>query len=179
METIQRKRKFNPGKKKRFARIQLSKQEWSRKSHGWRGLVGCSPWCWEESDTTEQLNFHFSLWWIGEANGNPLQCSCLENPRDGGACGLPSMGSHRVGHDWSDLAAAAPQQKQLGGRSPPDLKSITCYNWGRNHSARRSPILTAEDKDPVRVPGYERERDLLVLTLKREPHCCAPPGSSE
>ena len=36
---------------------------------------------------------------IGEGNGNPLQCSCLENPRDGGACGLPSMGSHRVGHD--------------------------------------------------------------------------------
>ena len=42
-----------------------------------------------------------------EGNGNPLQCSCLENPRDGGACGLPSMGSHRVGHDWSDLAAVA------------------------------------------------------------------------
>ena len=36
---------------------------------------------------------------IGEGNGNPLQCSCLENPRDGGACGLPSMGSHGVGHD--------------------------------------------------------------------------------
>ena len=44
---------------------------------------------------------------IGEGNGNPLQCSCLENPRDGGAWWRPSMGSHRVGHDWSDLAAAA------------------------------------------------------------------------
>ena len=45
---------------------------------------------------------------IGEGNGNPLQCSCLENPRDTGEPGeLPSMGSHRVGHDWSDLAAAA------------------------------------------------------------------------
>ena len=43
----------------------------------------------------------------GEGNGNPLQCSCLENPRDGRAWWLPSMGSHRVGHDWSDLAAAA------------------------------------------------------------------------
>ena len=41
------------------------------------------------------------------ANGNPLLCSCLENPRDGGAWWLPSMGSHTVGHDWSDLAAAA------------------------------------------------------------------------
>ena len=52
-------------------------------------------------------DFHFSFSCIGEENGNPLQCSCLENPRDGGACGLPSMGSHRVRHDWSDLAAAA------------------------------------------------------------------------
>ena len=34
---------------------------------------------------TERLHFHFSLSWVGEGNGNPLQCSCLENPRDGGA----------------------------------------------------------------------------------------------
>ena len=55
------------------------------KFHGWRILVGCSPWGCEESDRTEQLHFHFSLSGIGERNGNPLQCSCLENPRDGGA----------------------------------------------------------------------------------------------
>ena len=55
------------------------------KSHGWRSLVGCSPWGHWESDTTEQLHFHFSLSCMGEGNGNPLQCSCLENPRDGGA----------------------------------------------------------------------------------------------
>ena len=54
------------------------------KSHGWRSLVGCSPWGCEESDTTEQLHFHFSLSCIGGGNSNPLQCSCLENPRDGG-----------------------------------------------------------------------------------------------
>ena len=52
-----------------------------------------------ELDTTERLHFHFSLSCIGEGNGNPLQCSCLENPRDGKPSGLPSMGSHRVGHD--------------------------------------------------------------------------------
>ena len=50
-------------------------------------------------DTTERLHFHFSLSCIGEGNSNPLQYSCLENPRDGGACWLPSMGSHRVRHD--------------------------------------------------------------------------------
>ena len=55
------------------------------KSHGQRSLVGCSPWDLEESEATEQLHFHFSLSCIGEGDGNPLQCSCLENPRDGGA----------------------------------------------------------------------------------------------
>ena len=55
------------------------------KSHGWRSLVGCSPWGREESDMTEWPHFYFSLSCIGEGNGNPLQCSCLENPRDGGA----------------------------------------------------------------------------------------------
>ena len=54
------------------------------KSHGWRSLVGCSPWGRKESDTTERLHFHFSLSCTGEGNGNPLQRSCLENPRDGG-----------------------------------------------------------------------------------------------
>ena len=54
-------------------------------SHGWRSLVGYSPWGGEESDTTERLHFHFSLSCIGEGNGNPLQCPCLENPRDRGA----------------------------------------------------------------------------------------------
>ena len=53
-------------------------------SHGWRSLVGYSPWGREESDTTERLHFHFSLSCFGEGNGNPLQCSCLENPRAGG-----------------------------------------------------------------------------------------------
>ena len=55
------------------------------KSHERRSLVGCSPWGRKESDTTEQLHFHFSLSHIGEGNGKPLQCSCLQNPRDGGA----------------------------------------------------------------------------------------------
>ena len=55
------------------------------KPHGRRSLVGCSPWGREESDTTARLHFHFSLSCIEEGNGNPLQCSCLENPRDGAA----------------------------------------------------------------------------------------------
>ena len=54
-------------------------------SQGWGSLVGCRLWGRTESDTTERLHFHFSLFCIGEGNDNPLQYSCLENPRDGGA----------------------------------------------------------------------------------------------
>ena len=66
-----------------------------------------SVWSLRVEDTTERPHFHFSLSCIGEGNGNPLQCPCLENPRDGEPGGLPSRGSHRVGHDGSNLAAAA------------------------------------------------------------------------
>ena len=70
------------------------------KSHGWRSLVGCSPWGREESDMTEQLHFHFSFSCIGKGNGNPLQCSCLENPRDGGAWWAAVYG---VSQSWTRL----------------------------------------------------------------------------
>ena len=72
----------------------------SGKSHGRRSLEGCSPWGREESDTTERFHFHFSLSCIGEGNGNPLQCSCLENPRDGGAW-------------WAAVYGVAQSQTQL------------------------------------------------------------------
>ena len=60
---------------------------------------------------------------LGEGNGKPLQCSCLENPRDGEPGGLPSMGLHRVRHDWRDLVAAA--------ASPPlSFSSLSNCHWG-------------------------------------------------
>ena len=70
------------------------------KTCGRRSLVGCSPWGRKESDTTERLHFHFSLSCIGEGNGNPLQCSCLENPRDGGAWSAAIYG---VAQSWTRL----------------------------------------------------------------------------
>ena len=70
------------------------------KSHGRRSLVGCSPWGRQQSDMTERLHFHFSLSCIGEGNGNPLQCSCLENPRDGGAWRAAVYG---VAQSWTQL----------------------------------------------------------------------------
>ena len=70
------------------------------KSHGRRSLVGYSPWGHEESDTTERLHFHFSLSCIGEGNGNPPQCSCLENPRDWGAWWAAVYG---IAESWTRL----------------------------------------------------------------------------
>ena len=78
------------------------------KSHEWRSLVGCSPWSREKSDTTERLHFHFSLSCIGEGNGNPHQCSCLEDPGDGGASWAVVYG---VAQSWTRL-------KRLSSSSP-------------------------------------------------------------
>ena len=73
------------------------------KSHGWRSLIGCSPWGRYELDTTERLHFH-ALEMEMATHSSVL---AWRIPGTGEPGGLPSMGSHRVGHDWSDLAAAA------------------------------------------------------------------------
>ena len=78
------------------------------KSHGWRSLVGCSLWGQEELDMTDRLHFHFSRLCIGEGNGNPLQCSCLENPRDGVAQSqtwLKWLSSSSSMYIWTSLVA--------------------------------------------------------------------------
>ena len=85
-----------------------------RKSHGWRNLMGCSPWGCEESDTTERLPSHFSLSCIGEGNGNPLQCSCLENPRDRGAWWAAIYGAAQ---SWTRLKRLSSSTRVGGKRS--------------------------------------------------------------
>ena len=93
-------------------KVELRRRQWQPapvllpgKSHGRRSLVGCSPWGLEESDTTEWL--HFSLFtfmsWRRKWQSTPVFFPG-ESQRWGS---LLSMGSHRVGHDWNDLAAAA------------------------------------------------------------------------
>ena len=84
---------------------------------GLRSLVGCSPWGREESDTTEQNHFHFSLSCIGEGNGNPLQCSCLENPRDSGAWWAAVYG----------VAQSRTRLKLLSSSSSKTVMNETCY----------------------------------------------------
>ena len=78
-----------------------------------------------ESDMTERLHFRFSLSCIGEGNGNPLQCSCLENPRDRKPGGLPSVGSQ-----------SRTRLKRLSSSSKGYLAMaadiFACYNWEQN-----------------------------------------------
>ena len=85
--------------------------------------MGCSPQGLEESDTTEQLHFHFSLSCIGEGNGNPLQRSCLENPRDGGAWWAAVSG----------VAQSRTRLKRLGSSSRMPIRG-SAFESGDEHS---------------------------------------------
>ena len=78
--------------------------------------MGCSPWGRSESDTTERLHFHFSLACIGEGNGNPLQCSCLENPRIGGAW-------------WAAVSGVAQSRTRLKRLSSSSASYIHTYKY--------------------------------------------------
>ena len=112
------------------------------KPHGWRSLLGCSPWGRKESDTTERLHFHFSLSCIGEGHGNPLQCSCLENPRDGGAWWAAISG---VTQSWTWL-------KQLGSSN----SSVIC------DEKRRATIQTSLDQ-------FFKKVDRILFSKETEP----------
>ena len=98
--------------------------------------MGCSPRGRKELDTSERLHVHFSLSCIGEGNGNPLQCSCLENPRDGGAW-------------WAAVSGVAQSRTQLKRLS--SSSSSSTYIWrGQWHST------------PVFLPGKSHGRRSLV-----------------
>ena len=98
------------------------------KSHGRMSLEGCSPWGRWGSDTTERLHFHFSLSCIGEGNGNPLQCSCLENPRDGKPGGLPS---YWVAQSWTRLKRLSSSSSSLLKETIFDLRPETWEELGK------------------------------------------------
>ena len=110
------------------------------KSHGQRSLVGYSPWGREESDTTEQIHFHFLLSCIGEGNGNPFQCSCLENPRDRGAW-------------WAAVYGVAQSQtrlKRLSSSSRPTDRldfhfSLSCIGEGNGNPLQCSCLENPRD----------------------------------
>ena len=98
------------------------------KCHGQRSLVGCSEWGREESDTTERLHFPFSLSCIGEGNGNPLHCSCLENPRDRGAWWAAVYG---VTQSWTRLKLLSSSNFFINGTGDSLLQPCPerCYSF--------------------------------------------------
>ena len=125
------------------------------KSHGQGSLVGCSPWGLEESDTTERLLFHFSLSCVGEGNGNPLQCSCLESPRDGGAW-------------WASVYGVAQSQTQLtrlsSGSSSSQLRRDRFNPWVEKIPWNRGSTILAWEipwtEEPGRLPSMGSKKCL-------------------
>ena len=116
------------GPKKQVKLSMLWRRRWHptpvllpRKSHGQRSLVGCSPWGCEESDMTERLPFQFSLSCIGEGNGNPLQYSYLENPRDRGAW-------------WAAVYGVAQSRTRLKRLRSNSSKPAMGLPWGHTES---------------------------------------------
>ena len=102
------------------------------KSHGRRSLVGCSPWGRKESDTTEGVPFHFSLSCIGEGHGNPFQCSCLENPRDGGAWWAAVYG---VTQSRTRLKRLSSSSSSIGGKVTMTLTASRIFPICRHFSS--------------------------------------------
>ena len=117
------------------------------KSHGRRSLVGCSPWGGEESNMIEWLHFHFSLSCIREGNGNPLQCSCLENPRDGGTW-------------WAAVYGVAQSRTRLKRLS--SSSSFSCPSLLFVH-------LFASSSSPSQAPSYNFSLSSLLSALIPHP----------
>ena len=103
------------------------------KSHGWSSLEGCGPWGHWGLDKTERLHFHFSLSRIEERNGNLLQCSCLENPRDGGAWWAAAYG----------VAQSRTRLKRLSSSSSPCLAQC----WMRSQTFKKMLKGNSEDRE--------------------------------
>ena len=94
---------------------------------------GCSPWGPQESDTTERLHFHFLLSRVGEGNGNPLQCPCLENPRDGGAWWAAVYGVAQSRTRLKRLSSSSSESTNWLGILVTSVFScpMTSYGWGQ------------------------------------------------
>ena len=148
---------------------QLRRRQWHPtpvllpgKSHGWRSLVGCCPWSLEELDTTEWLHFHFSLSRIGEGNGNPLQCSCLENPRDGGAwwAAVYGVAQSQTGLKW--LSGSSSSSSQLS------FPLLFLLSWTPLSLTLLPSTLNAQSKYLMKrlLSGWWRWRKSMKCTVR-------------
>ena len=115
------------------------------KSHRRRSLVGCSPWGRCQSDTTERLHFHFSLSCIGEGKGNPLQCSCLENPRDEGAWWAAIYGVTQSRTRLKRLSSSVSEfpPNCISSNSSPDLLNFKTSPWSHEPNKKNTDGSTS------------------------------------
>ena len=137
------------------------------KSHGWRSLVDCNPWGCKESDMTEWLHFHFSLSCIGEGNGNPHKCSCLENPRDRGAW-------------WAAISGVTQSQTWLKRLSSSSSRLTSQYFRQLNSGNFETKTLLSYPRGRWHVQGQEGQGsisqllnsliDLTVIVSGSQPH---------
>ena len=129
--------------------------------HGQRGLVACSPWGRWESDSTVRLHFHFSLSCIGEGNGNPLQYSCLENPRDGGAWWAAV---HRVAQSWTRLKRLSSSSSKVNQKKT----NTTWYHLYVENKVWQGLRLHASNADYEGfIPGQGTRSQVLCNTPKK------------
>ena len=120
-------------------------------------LEPASPWGHQESDTTERLHFHFALSCIGEGNGNPLQCSCLENPRDGGAWWAAIYG---VAQSRTRLKRLSSSSSNGGGQGAPTF--LPTWQLGTVMRAATFPWSTWGTPTPT-LPPTPRQPSLTLL----------------
>ena len=131
--------------------------------------MGCNPWGHEESDRTERLHFQFSLSCIGEGNGNPLQCSCLENPRDGGAWWAAVYG----------VTQSRTRLKQLSSSSSSSsaaIKAESCFLL-KVYTQQYSQILPQDLRPPLRkrlVPSDRAQGSCYHQPIRKKSHILQP-----
>ena len=112
--------------------------------------MGCSPWGRKESDTTERLYFHFSLSRIGDGNGNPLQYSCLENPRDRGAW-------------WAAVYGVAQSRTRLQRLSSSSSRAISKLLKRKIRAYIRNPVYCLVS-DEESSPNYDFFPKFIIFT---------------
>ena len=141
------------------------------KSHGGRSLVGCSPWSGSESDMTDRLHFQFSLSCIGEGNGNPLQCSCLENPRVEGVWWAAVYG---VAQSWT-------QMKRLSSSSSMLYLGFSGSSAGEESacSAGDSTSISGTGRSPGEGIGYPYQYSWTSLVAQTSQVAKNPPAVRE
>ena len=122
------------------------------KFHGWRSLVGRSPWGCEESGTTERLHFHFSFSRIGERNDNPLQCSCLQNPGDGGAW-------------WAAISGVTQSQTRLKQLSSSSSRSSSSSSSSNSLARSRRFQEHIQERARVLAPGMSLRLEVAACLL--------------